>query len=84
RQGILPNEYLQNVADYVSRGGAVLVTGGPEYASAESVYRSPLGAVLPGAPTARVLEEGFVPLLTDLGQRHPVTEGLEDYAPHEA
>ncbi|HVG47046.1 MAG TPA: hypothetical protein VM899_02775, partial [Rubellimicrobium sp.] len=81
RQGILPNEYLQNVADYVERGGAVLVTGGPEYASAESVYRSPLGAVLPGAPTARVVEEGFVPGLTDLGQRHPVTEGLEDFAP---
>ena len=84
RQGILPNEYLQNVADYVARGGAVLVTAGPEYASAESVYRSPLGAVLPGAPTARVVENGFVPELTDLGQRHPVTEGLEELAPREA
>jgi len=81
RQGILPNEYLQNVADYVAQGGAVLVAGGPEYAGAESVYRSPLGAVLPGAPTARVLEEGFTPRLSDLGQRHPVTEGLEDFAP---
>lgn len=84
RQGILPNEYLQNVADYVARGGAVLVAGGPEFASAESVWRSPLGEVLPGAPTARVFEEGFVPLLTDLGQRHPVTEGLEGYAPRAA
>ena len=83
RQGILPNEYLQNVADYVARGGAVLVTAGPEYASAESVYRSPLGAVLPGAPTARVVEDGFVPELTDLGERHPVTEGLEELAPRE-
>ncbi|EYD77317.1 Threonine dehydrogenase [Rubellimicrobium mesophilum DSM 19309] len=81
RQGILPNEYLQNVADYVAQGGAVLVTAGPEYASAESVYRSPLGAVLPGAPTARVVEQGFVPELSDLGQRHPVTEGLEELAP---
>ena len=59
----------------------MLVAGGPEYASAESVYRSPLGAVLPGAPTARLVEEGFTPLLSDLGQRHPVTEGLEGYAP---
>lgn len=81
RQGILPNEYLQNVADYVARGGAVLVSGGPEYASAESIFRSPLGAVLPGEPTARVVEEGFVPLLSDLGQRHPVTERLESFAP---
>ena len=81
RQGILPNEYLANVAQYVRDGGAVLVSGGPEYAGAESVYRSPLGEVLPGAPTARVVEEGFVPRLTDLGRRHPVTEGLEDLAP---
>jgi hypothetical protein len=75
RQGILPNEYLQNVADYVARGGAVLVSGGPEYASAESIFRSPLGAVLPGEPTARVVEEGFVPRLSELGQRHPSRRG---------
>ncbi|MBP1806085.1 hypothetical protein [Rubellimicrobium aerolatum] len=81
RQGILPNEYLRNVADYVRAGGAVLVAGGPEYASAESVYRSPLGEVLPGAPTARLIEEGFVPRLSEVGQRHPVTEGLEDLGP---
>jgi hypothetical protein len=81
RQGILPNEYLANVADYVARGGAVLISGGPEYAGAESVYRSPLAEVLPGAPTARVVDEAFVPRLGDLGQRHPVTEGLEGYAP---
>jgi len=80
RRGILPNEYLENVASYVLNGGAVLVAGGPEYGSADSVYRSPLGAVLPAAPTARVLEEGFTPLLTDVGQRHPVTEGLPDFA----
>ena len=84
RQGILPNEYLQNVADYVARGGAVLVAGGPEYAGAESVYRSPLGAILPGAPTARVIEEGFTPRLSALGERHPVTEGLEEFAPRPA
>jgi hypothetical protein len=31
-----------------------------------------------------VLEEGFVPLLSDLGRRHPVTEGLEEFAPRPA
>nr|WP_208103419.1 hypothetical protein [Rubellimicrobium sp. CFH 75288] len=81
RRGILPNEYLQNVADYVARGGAVLVSAGPEYGGAESVYRSPLGAVLPGMPTARVLEEPFLPRLSPLGERHPVTEGLPAFAP---
>ena len=82
RRGILPNEYLDNIRNYVEKGGAVLVSSGPEYGSAESIYRSPLGAVLPGAPTARVFEEGYVPQITDIGERHPVTEGLEAFSPN--
>ncbi len=38
---------------------------------------SPLARVLPAAPTARVLEQAFRPKVTALGQRHPVTAGLE-------
>ncbi|ROU01052.1 hypothetical protein [Histidinibacterium lentulum] len=77
RRGILPSIYFDNIRSYVEAGGAVLVAAGPDYASADSLYRSPLADMLPGAPTARVIEEGFTPLLSDLGQRHPVTEGLE-------
>ncbi|HDR29381.1 hypothetical protein [Rhodovulum sp.] len=77
RRGILPGLYLENVRDYVEKGGAVLIAAGPEFASADSLYRSPLAQILPAAPTARVLEEGFRPEITELGQRHPVTEGLE-------
>ncbi len=76
RRGILPSSYFENVADYVTNGGAVLVSAGPEYATADSIYRSPLGFVLPGAPTARVFEEGFLPTLSEIGLRHPVTAGL--------
>ncbi|MBU2981183.1 hypothetical protein KO498_05100 [Lentibacter algarum] len=81
RRGILPTAYLENVRDYVRDGGAVLVATGPDFASADSIYRSPLGEVLPGQPTARVLEEGFRPMVTDLGNRHPVTRGLTDDGP---
>jgi hypothetical protein len=81
RRGILPSAYLENIRSYVEQGGAVLVSSGPEYGSAESIYRSPLGAILPGAPTARVFEEGFVPQITDIGARHPVTEGLDLLSP---
>jgi hypothetical protein len=81
RRGILPAIYLENIADYVRNGGAVLVSSGPEYGGAESIYRSPLETILPGAPTARVFEEGFVPQVSDLGERHPVTEGLEAMSP---
>jgi hypothetical protein len=46
-----------------------------------ALYRSPLRDVLPVTPTARVIEEGFHPLVSELGARHPVTEGLEAHAP---
>ncbi len=82
RRGILPSAYLDNIRSYVEQGGAVLISSGPEYGSAESIYRSPLGQILPGAPTARVFEEGFVPQITDLGARHPVTEGLDALSPN--
>ncbi len=78
RRGILPNGYFDNIRDYVSQGGALLVSSGPEYGTADSIYRSGLGEILPGAPTARVLDEPYGPTVTDLGNRHPVTEGLAD------
>ncbi len=76
RRGILPGLYLENVANYVRNGGAVLVAAGPDFASADSLYRSPLGMVLPAAPTARVFEAPYLPKVSELGQRHPVTAGL--------
>ncbi|HSF64836.1 MAG TPA: glutamine amidotransferase [Paracoccaceae bacterium] len=80
-RGILPNAYLENVRDYVRRGGTVLVAAGPEFGAVDSLWRSPLADILPVDATSRVVEEGFRPVLTDLGQRHPVTQGLEDLAP---
>ena len=76
RRGILPAIYLDNVRSYVEEGGAVLVAAGPDFASADSIYRSPLADILPAEPTARVIERGFQPSITDLGERHPVTAGL--------
>ncbi len=72
--------YIENVVNYVRNGGTVLVAAGPEYGAVDSLYRSPLAEILPVAPTAQVVEEGFRPKITELGQRHPVTEGLEAFA----
>lgn len=80
-RGILPMSYLENVAQYVRNGGTVLVAAGPEFGAVDSLWRSPLADVLPVEPTSRVIEGGFRPALTDLGRRHPVTEGLEELAP---
>jgi hypothetical protein len=81
RRGILPTTYLENVRDYARKGGAVLVAAGPEFGSVDSLWRSPLSEVLPVSPSGRVIEEGFRPLLTETGHKHPVTEGLDAMAP---
>ena len=80
-RGILPMSYLENVRDYVRGGGTVLVAAGPESGAVDSLWRSPLAEVLPVDVTSRVIDEGFKPALTDLGRKHPVTEGLEALAP---
>ena len=76
RRGILPALYLDNVARYIREGGAVLVAAGPDFASADSLYRSPLGQVMPAQPSARVLEDAYRPEVSEIGERHPVTTGL--------
>ncbi len=77
RQGVLPIIYFDNITRYVHDGGAVLVAAGPDYASPTSLWRTPLDAILPAEPSGDVTEQAFRPSLTELGQRHPVTRGLE-------
>jgi len=77
RQGVLPIIYFDNITRYVRDGGAVLVAAGPDYASPTSIWRTPLDAILPAEPSGNVTDEAFRPTLTELGQRHPVTRGLE-------
>jgi len=76
RRGVLPRLYLENIVRYVEEGGALLESAGPAAASAQSLYGTPLGAAMPLAPTGEVMERGYRPELTELGQRHPVTAGL--------
>jgi hypothetical protein len=76
RRGVLPLLYLENVARYVEKGGAVLVSAGDDYASPLSLYRTPLGQILPAVPSGRVVEEPFKPKLSELGEKHPVTSDL--------
>jgi len=76
RRGVLPRMYMQNIADYVRNGGALLEASGPAYAGRLSLARTPIGEVLPAQPTGGIFEQGFRPRVTDLGARHPVTAGL--------
>lgn len=76
RRGVLPILYLDNVASYVRDGGAVLLAAGPDYASTGSLYRTPLGQVLPAVPTGAVIEEPYRAEVSGTGKRHPVTRDL--------
>jgi hypothetical protein len=76
RRGIIPQAYIENVVRYVQKGGAFLEAAGPNFGTPMSMFRTPLGEILPTEPSGDVDEEGFKPQLTDTGRRHPVTEDL--------
>ncbi|HYX02825.1 MAG TPA: hypothetical protein VE963_12105 [Reyranella sp.] len=73
---LITRDYFRNIAEYVKGGGALLVSVGPVFATQRSLYRTPLGGVLPTAPLGDVLETPFKPKVTDIGQRHPVAANL--------
>ena len=76
RRGVLPGIYLENIVRYVEEGGAVLTAAGPAFATSMSLSSTPLGDILPGAPTGNVIERGLKPSITETGNRHPVTAEL--------
>ncbi|WP_448204329.1 hypothetical protein [Azospirillum sp. sgz302134] len=76
RRGVLPQMYLENIAEYVQKGGALLEASGQGYATPLSLFRTPLGQVMPAEPTGQTIDRPFKPTVTDVGRRHPVTAGL--------
>jgi hypothetical protein len=76
RSAVLEEAYLDRVARYVEKGGALLIAAGPPYPGAYILYNTPLGGVLPGRATGEVVDGNFTPRLTDLGKRHSVTATL--------
>lgn len=83
RRGVLPVTYLNNIVKYVQDGGAILEAGGPALATPLGLFRTPLGEILPLAPTGRLIERPFRADVTEIGRRHPVTARLPG-APAEA
>jgi hypothetical protein len=74
--GTIHVPYLERIADYVQKGGGLMVIAGPEYAGSQSIYNTPLGKILPAAPTGKTSLNSYRPALTDAGKRHPVTRPL--------
>jgi hypothetical protein len=76
QQGVLPLIYFDNIVEYVRTGGAILIAAGPDYAGRNSVWHTPLEAILPASPTGNITEVAYRAGLTDDGKRHPVTRAL--------
>ena len=76
RRGVIRAHFLQNIADFVRQGGALMVAAGPSYAGPLSLAHTAIGPLLPGQPTGEVYRRGFRAKRTDQGNRHPVTARL--------
>jgi hypothetical protein len=76
RRGILPRQYFDNVVTYVEQGGALLEAAGESFSGPLGLWQTPLSRALPGEPTGNVLEAAFRPMLSEIGERHPVTAAL--------
>ena len=76
KRGVIPEIHLQNIADYVMDGGAMMVAAGPDFATALGLHATVLGELMPARPTGTVHVEPFRPGATAAGRRHPVTATL--------
>ncbi|EJF94587.1 glutamine amidotransferase [Bartonella taylorii] len=73
---VLPLIYYDYIAQYVQKGGALLMVTGPEFTQQNSLAKTPLISILPALPNGVIIQKPFRPQLTKDGERHPVTRGL--------
>jgi hypothetical protein len=82
QQSILPYIYLENIANYVREGGALLMAEGPEFSTPDGLYYSPLGSISPAEPSGDDVESAYRARVSEQGLRHPVTRGLSGLDPN--
>jgi hypothetical protein len=76
RRDVLAPVYLDNIVRYVRGGGALLIAVGANFSTPNSLFNSPIGQIMPGAPTGQNFDTAYRPSLSDKGRRHPVTSDL--------
>ena len=76
QRGVLPQPTIEKSPHYVRKGGALLESAGPSYASRSlSTARRSARCFRPSRRPMSS-KSGFKPQVTDLGRRHPVTADL--------
>jgi uncharacterized membrane protein len=76
RLEVLPDEYLDSVANWVEDGGAFLILAGPAEAQSEGAFSTSLARVIPATLSGKTIEQAYRPALTPRGLTHPVSAGL--------
>jgi hypothetical protein len=78
---VLNTVHFDAISTYVRNGGAILIAAGPEFGEVDGLASGRnLAYILAALPDGRqVIEQPFLPEITEQGQRHPVTHGLDDY-----
>ncbi|WP_419798758.1 MAG: hypothetical protein ACNI26_03525 [Terasakiella sp.] len=77
RHNVLNESYFQNIVRYVEKGGALLISAGPDFAGARSLAQTGLKTVLPALPNGQIQDDTPYRLQkTELGKRHPITTQL--------
>jgi len=82
QKSLVPDDYLANIANYVEQGGALLVSNAADQ-NIPPLTLSPLARILPAEPTGKLLTGAFVPNISEIGKRHPVTDSLETVSSRE-
>ncbi|AMS28945.1 hypothetical protein AEM38_04835 [Hyphomonadaceae bacterium UKL13-1] len=78
RLSVLPDAYLDSVAQWVEGGGAFLMLAGPSEGLDEGVQSTPLKRILPVQSRGEPIDTAFRPALTERGRSHPVSASLAE------
>jgi hypothetical protein len=76
QRGLIPQQFMGNIARYIENGGALMLTVGPEFAENYSLFGGQLQQMLPAEPSGKIFGGAFRPQLSPVGKRHPVTADL--------
>ena len=80
KRGVIPETHMMNIADYVTAGGAMMVSAGPDFSTPLGLHATVLGDLMPATPTGALHVEPFHAGATPAGLRHPVTSDLAGIA----
>ncbi|MCI5044711.1 MAG: hypothetical protein MRY72_08440 [Aquisalinus sp.] len=76
-RGVISALHFDNISRYIQNGGAMLIASGPEFTGSTSIAtRRNLAFILPALPNGNIDNAPYIPAISDVGLRHPVTATL--------